>query len=180
MRGNSIELFATNSDYKALFQDVEKSSSVEYCFLEQKASSKIRRVHSFGDIELPSLLPFGNGAGKPSALIVPTGAHVQTRSSRQKDGSDHYVINDQLLNPRSVYLLVGGQFGSNILLPGQISNISEHEDSISLFATIKKAAKRTLVRVKSFHLGREALALMRNGFRLTGSAASGAEYDLRE
>jgi hypothetical protein len=85
----------------------------------------------------------------------------------------------QLLNPDTVAFNPGGLWNNEVLLHGAVSTASETEVSLALMKAYRSAIKKKFVRVRSFYVGPQALALLQNGMRLTISVDSPKEFDLR-
>lgn len=96
--------------------------------------------------EAEQFLPF------MSYLLVPDGAVVQPRAIALKSGGIRYVV-DQVKNPESVVLTVGGAIGESHLIAGQLGTISDHELSKKAFDGLVREFRQEFKKVKSYYLG---------------------------
>ena len=118
---------------------------------------------------------FGSG---PRYLLLENEAKPNLRAIRRNDSSDWWAI-DQLLNPGSVVLTIGGSFGDRVLIRSEISTTGLSSGSTSLLNAAKRAVAKDFSRVRAFWVGPEALGLLSRGWRLTTNVAAPPEYDLR-
>jgi hypothetical protein len=86
---------------------------------------------------------------------------------------------DQLANPDSTMLWHGGMYGESVLLYGRVATTSKTRVALSLQRAFESAIKKQFVRVKAFYVGAQAEELLDIGFRLTISAESPNDYDLK-
>jgi hypothetical protein len=112
-----------------------------------------------------------------SFLVSPADAEINLRALSATDGKRRFAI-DQLKNPDTITFSPGGLWNNNILLHGRVATASASSVSQALIKRFQSTLKKTFVKVKAFHVGPQALALLKNGRRLTISAQSPQEFDL--
>ncbi len=93
-------------------------------------------------------------------------------------GVERYAIN-QLLNPDTITFTPGGIWNDEILLHGGIGTASQSELSDALMKRFRAAIKRSFSKIRAFYFGPQALVLLKSGTRLTISAESPPEFDLK-
>ncbi|XVJ59925.1 MAG: hypothetical protein HEQ23_11200 [Tepidisphaera sp.] len=89
-----------------------------------------------------------------------------------------YVL-DQLHNPDTVVLTPAGMWKDDVLLHGLVSTVSDSPIAKEIMKLFAAAIKKQFVKVRSFWVGPDALALLKRGKRLTIAAQSPAEFDLK-
>jgi hypothetical protein len=94
-----------------------------------------------------------------------------------RSGGTNYHI-DQLTNPDSIILTPGGLWTEEIVLHGQLATASLSEPSKRLMERFKHQFEKQFVRVKAYHVGPKALALLQAGKRLTIAEQSPRDFDL--
>jgi len=101
---------------------------------------------------------------------------VVLRRIDARTGPIHTI--DQLLNPDTVVITVGGFFAPSVLIAGSLG--AAHDTSISraLFASWRRPIRRMWRKRKSAYLGPQALEAFEAGSRLTWSASGAREFDL--
>jgi len=93
-------------------------------------------------------------------------------------GTDRFII-DQLLNPDTITFTVGGLWNNEILLHGSVGTASQSKSSQMLMRVFHDALNKQFVKVRAFYVGPQALELLKNGKRLTISAQSPQQFDLK-
>jgi len=93
-------------------------------------------------------------------------------------GVDRFAI-DQLDNPDTITFTPGGVWKEDILLHGGIGTASQSKTSEALMKRFRTIVKKAFVKVQAFYVGPQAFELLRRGKRLTISAQSPQEFDLR-
>jgi hypothetical protein len=76
-------------------------------------------------------------------------------------------------------ILPGGLFEDSCLLAGQMGTVAEDDEALALFHDYSRAVTKGFGRVRGYLVGPDALVLLSRGLRLTTSARSPREYDLK-
>jgi hypothetical protein len=84
-----------------------------------------------------------------------------------------------MLNEDTVLFWPGGRYGDGIFLYGEVSTISNRATSRNLYDLMAKLFCQHFTAVDEFLVGPEALALLKAGVRLTLSASTPPEFDLK-
>jgi hypothetical protein len=129
-------------------------------------------IPDFGQVRNPTI------ADSPAYLVALQGTAVQVRSIPLKAGGINFAI-DQRLNKDTVTLSPGGMYGDDVLLYGSIGTVSESDASLDLYDFMVEPYLASFVPVREFFLGPEAFDLWKSGVRLTSSAKSPPELDLK-
>jgi hypothetical protein len=110
-------------------------------------------------------------------LVLPRCEQSTIRTVHENSGITSYRV-DQLLNPRSVELQPSHRFDAMTLLGGRLATASEHPDSVVLYKRLKKEFSRAWKCVEGVLVAPEAMAIARNGGRLTWGVDRDPKYDL--
>ena len=172
-----INLFATGGDWHNLLASIEDKIEVFYVKSGIKNDTLSCKESHRGWEGLGSSIS-GNLNNDSAFLCVSKNASIKFRGVDQRDGGRIDFI-DQMENPDTVSLKIGGQFGERILVAGQIGTISDSDWSLHAFSIFHREVKKQFVKIKSYFVGNEALELLRNGWRLTANVRSPKIYDLQ-
>lgn len=110
-------------------------------------------------------------------LVVDRGMPVNFRLVPQRSGGEMYAV-DQLNNPYTIWLDVGGLLAERHLIAGRIGTVGNCHQSDELYAVFTKVIRRRFEKIKSFHVGPEAAFMLDNGGRLSATPKSPKIYDL--
>jgi hypothetical protein len=170
--------FATARDLAPVLSLLEARERLQYTSMRQVKSDRPRTYLSYADI--PDFGQANDPAGvmNPAYLVALQGTVVQVETIPQRTGGINFVI-DQRLNEDTVILRPGGMCGRDVLLPGAIATVSESAASLNLYDFMVEPYLAGFTKVQEFFLGPHALELLRSGIRLTTSATSPAEFDLK-
>lgn len=114
----------------------------------------------------------------PAYLAAKRDVVLKVRPIPQRGGGLKYAL-DQLANPETVVLRLGGVSEEGCLLAGQVGTASANPDSVDLYRVFCTALVSQFTKMKSYYVGNEAAELLERGWRLTSSAKSPRIYDLR-
>lgn len=103
---------------------------------------------------------------------------MQVKSIHLRTGGINFSIG-QNLNKDTVTLRPGGMYGQDVLLYGSIGTVSESDASLSLYDFMVTPYLARFAPVNEFFIGPEAFELWKSGVRLTISATSPADFDLK-
>ena len=171
--------FATSGDLLPVLLSVEARHSIVYTRVDHVNTSRVEPFCSARD--LPTLFqpaPFESSVNCPTYLITESGTDVILEQLHCYDGKDRWAI-DQLANPDSTILRHGGLYGDNVLLHGEIRTASKTQVAVRLQRSFDTAVRKHFVKIHSFYVGRDAVALLDSGFRLTAAGQCPLEFDLR-
>jgi len=169
--------FALSNDLLPVFDRVEKKHSLAYTLCGMFESAAFRSFEN--GASLPAL---GEEAGSSSIncetyLVCPTLVPVQARALPQLIGGTKYAI-DQLANPDTVTLSLGGLHPSGTLISGRVATTSQSVAAKTLQSAFARAIGAQFTRVRAFYVGPSALMLLQRGGRLTQNISSPPEYNL--
>jgi hypothetical protein len=160
-------------DLYVLFSLVEATSEFTYALMENFDSADPRPSYTTAR-ELPSL-----GQATSYASIGSSAYLVVRRAQRvNPEIIGARVVIDQLANPHSIRLILGGLFSPLILLEGVVDTCSSTPESRSIHAEWRKAMLEVWTKRGPHLLGAGALAMLRDGGRLLQDSRSTPEYDL--
>jgi hypothetical protein len=171
-----INLFATGDDWRALLSDVEGQMAICYVRGGNQSGSPCR-IASHRDLEKLGFSDSGSANNNPIYLCARSDADIEVRGVDQRSG-ERMIFVDQKTNFDTVAIKLGGQFKENVLIAGQIGTVSESEWSLRAFEIFQKEVRKQFEKVKSYHVGKEALKFLHEGWRLTANVRSPEVYDL--
>jgi len=174
---STVRFFATSSDLLRALLRLEKVRDVHYFRAGIFETNEPTAFASAADI--PNLGISENGAFGlgPRYLLSEGKAQPLPRQIHRQDGNLWYAF-DQLVNPDSAVLSIGGTFGAKALIRSEITATGLTAPSKSLVDAARRAVSKDFTRVRAFWVGPEALKLLSCGWRLTTNAAGSPEYDL--
>ncbi|QJE95266.1 hypothetical protein [Luteolibacter luteus] len=175
-KAKSINLFAAGDDWRNLLSSVEEQMTIYYVRGGAQNGPPCR-MGSHRELEKLGSSDSGNANGDQTYLCVRGDADIEVRGVDQRNGGRMDFV-DQKTNFDTVAIKTGGQFESNVLIAGQIGTVSESEWSLRAFAIFQKEVRKRFEKVKSYYVGKEALKLLRDGWRLTANVRSPEAYDL--
>lgn len=120
----------------------------------------------------------GNLAGAVRYLVTNPRERVNVRVIETTRGQRRYLV-DQLVNPDSVVFSGGGEYGTSLVLQGEVGTASKTEVAKHIMNVFRKALRKYCVRIQDCWIGPEALTRLDRGDRLTCSEHASAELDLR-
>jgi hypothetical protein len=172
-----INFFALKEDILPVLEEFEAAGPVKYV-PKGTTNSPNYSIFRHG-MALPNLGSASNvsAINSVSFLVGAEDAEINLRTLSAIDGKSRFAI-DQLQNPDTITFSPGGLWNNDILLHGRVATASESKVSQALMKRFQTALKKTFVKVKAFHVGPQALTLLKNGKRLTISAQSPQEFDL--
>ena len=110
-------------------------------------------------------------------LVCEEKYNVRVRTIPQRNGGMKFGI-DPMENINTVVLRLGGIFEHKRLISSDVSTTFTAKPGKEIFNLIAIAIWRSFKRIRSYHVGPEALELFDKGVRLTPTAKSPEEYDL--
>jgi len=177
--GRHIFMFyATARDLRPVLSLLESKKKLQYTSMHNVESDRPQTYYSYVDIPDFGRTNHPTAVINPSYLVALQGTAVQVRIIPQRAGGVNFAI-DQRLNEDTVTLRPGGMFGSNVLLYGSIGTVSESAASLDLYDFVVEPYLALFERVHEFFLGPDAFDLWKSGVRLTTSATSPIDFDLK-
>jgi hypothetical protein len=170
--------FATARDLAPVLSLLEAREKLQYTSMHQVESNRPETYLSYTAIPDFGQPHDPTGVMNPAYLVAVQGTIVQVECIPQKAGGMNFDV-DQRLNENTVILRPGGMYGHDVLLPGAIATVSESAASLQLYDFMVEPFLARFAPVNEFFLGPEAFAFWKSGVRLTISAASPAEFDLK-
>lgn len=170
--------YATARDLTPVLALLETQKKLQYAPMWPVVTNKAQIYFSYADIPDFGQTSNPTAIHNPAYLVALRGTTVLVRSIPLKAGGMNFAI-DQMLNKDTVTLRPGGQYGHNVLLYGSIGTASESDPSLNLYDFMVGPYLARFTKVREFFLGPEALKLWKSGVRLTISATSPADFDLK-
>jgi hypothetical protein len=170
--------YATGSDLGPLLSSLEAQRRLQYTLTDLFETNQPQTYLSYADIPDFGRASFPSSPSNQCYLVSIRGTVVNVRNVPQKAGGILFAI-DQKLNEDTVNFWPGGEFGNGILLYGEVNTISNTVTSRSLYDSMEKVFSQSFTQVQEFLVGPEAVNLCKAGVRLTLSASTPAEFDLK-
>lgn len=167
--------YATSDDLLEVFGHFEKTREVTYTPMGAVQSADLTIFQSGKYI--PSLSSPAKARYDHSYLVTPKTVRPIARQIPLRTGGMAYAV-DQLVNPISIEFSQGGFYAPDILLDGRVATCSEHPDAVRLYRAFASSIAKVFSRVRAYYVGPQALALLKDGCRLTIGANSPRDYDL--
>ncbi len=169
--------YAVLEDLVALMEIVDGQGQLKYTpmgnFLKSDFDDHISNFNV--GVEIPNL---GTATADSSAACESLLVSEGSVNLRQAGINGERVCVDQLINPDSVEFRPGGLWNENVVIQGRIATASQSQISQALMKRFHASMKRCFSKVGSHYVGRKALALLREGKRLTYAVQSPPECDL--
>ena len=173
-----FEVFASRSDWSSLLAEIEAEQPLQYVESGLKPSEIAVVRSSYSDIEDLGIAKRGDQNLEPIYLVMVAGRPVVARTIPQRRGGALYSFGPEK-NPASIVMKVGGEFGGQAIIAGQLGTRSDDPESLDLIKLFGKAIRRRFKKVRSFWVGEGAYQALIAGFRLNGSISAPPETDLR-
>jgi hypothetical protein len=169
--------YATRTDLAEIFSVAEAAQSLTYAVCGVFDSPKATTFTHASDF----LDHFGKDESadftQQTLLVTQRSTPVVASTIRLETGQLRYAI-DQLENPESVTVDLGGPAGPRLLLPGRVATASRAAVAIRLQKSFTSIFKARFRRVRAYWVGPEAYLAWQGGWRLTVSSAAAPEFDL--
>jgi hypothetical protein len=172
----STYFFATGDDLKELFQLVETNQHFLYV--------RGGHVRGAGAEVYKSGMDLPNLGRASSDMTVSCDSYLVARSTtpivmRNVEATRGDILTiDQLRNPDTIWISVGGRFSPTVLLAGAVETVSDTPPSRAMMASWRRAMGKLWGKRKAFLVGKEALDVLQAGGRLTMSVPGSREFDL--
>ena len=170
--------YATARDLAPVLSLLEAQKKLQYTPMHDVVTDRAQIYLSYADIPDFGRTNNPTAVHNPAYLVALRGTVVQVKTIHLRAGGINFAV-DQRLNKDTVTLRPGGMYGRDVLLYGSIGTVSESEASLSLYDFMVEPYLACFTKVREFFLGPQALELWRSGIRLTTSATSSAEFDLK-
>jgi hypothetical protein len=170
--------YATAADLGPLLLSLEARERLQYTRTGLFESNELQVYLSYTDIPDFGLPDHPTATVGPSFLVAVQGTAVHARPVPQRDGGVRFSVG-QKLNNDTVVFWPGGRYGTEILLYGQIGTISASATSQYLYNRMAKLFRKHFMSVNKYLVGPEAFSLGKGGVRLTLSASTPPDFDLR-
>jgi hypothetical protein len=178
MRPGQFLFYATAADLAPLLSSLEAHQNLQYTLKGLFETNRLQTYLSHADIPDFGRASFPSAVSNPSYLVSSRGAVVRVRDVPQRAGGTLFAV-DQKLNRNTINFWPGGRYGNDLLLYGEVNTISNSAPSTSLYDLLIKLFRQRFVQVREFLVGPEAFSLAKTGVRLTLSASTPSEFDLK-
>lgn len=157
----------------------EELVPVDYYSMIPSSSNSPSRFSTFRDLPQLGKASRDNTMGSDEYLLVAKGCPILARPVPQFVGGVKYFV-DQLVNPCTVTFAPGGLWQGDVIIGGLVATVHNDAASQTLMKMFSRAIRKNSRKITRYWVGQEAAQLLTRGFRLTDSASSPVEFDLRE
>jgi hypothetical protein len=169
MSKTQIPVYATSEDWRHLLTSVSSQRPLKLVKAGLFATAAAGAADVLDDLD--KIEPFAG------YLVLAGMDQISPRRIPQRGGDPKYAV-DQISNPDSIILNVGGMASQDCLVAGQVGTARTEQAAQELHALFEKAIKKQFVRIKSYYVAPLALQLLDSGARLTPTRNSPQAYDL--
>lgn len=175
-----IHFYALKQDLLEVLDIVEEQESLVYFPMGNFAADSYldQSERFFSSRYIPNLghTKADSTAATASFLVGKHDTPMQIRRVSGRNG-DRICV-DQLANPDTIEFKPGGRRQEGIILAGRFATVSSTSSSQALMLQYHDAIKRSFSKVAAYFVGREALACLQKGERLSIGVTSSPEFDL--
>jgi len=104
---------------------------------------------------------------------------LQPHEIKMNDGSGIKICIDEVYNPESISILIGGEAAPENIVTTTISSAYYSQSAKDIFKLVKKAITQNSKKVKGFYVFPSAFARFKNGCRLSQEFEFNRDYDLK-
>jgi hypothetical protein len=172
-----ILFFALQEDILSVLEIVETGGPIKYA----RMGGQFDTLKTFNaGAEIPQLgrASSDSSISCESFLVAHRETPIQLRFLEKVNNRQRFAV-DQLLNPDTIALTPGGLWDEETVLNGRAATVSESQRSEDLMKRFQAAIKKNFRKIKTFYVGPQAYTLLEQGKRLTISAQSPREFDLK-
>lgn len=174
-----IQFFALKDDLLRVLEAVEHNGPLKYIRMGVYPQPKPEVFHRGADLPALGQATSETASTSQSFLVCEPEVPVRMRTVGLHSGGTNYHI-DQLVNPDTLTFTPGGLWTEEILLCGRFATVSASLSGPAkrLMSRFRDQVKKHFVRVKAYHVGPNALRLLKAGKRLTVAEQSPHDFDL--
>ena len=178
MASKRVFFFATRADIEPGIRTIEATIQLNYYLAGLRYSAEGDHFASLLELKTLGLSPSANQSLCDRYLTLRKDIEVKVRRIPQAKGGVRFSF-DQRENPTSIVVMPGGVISPGLLMVGLISTASDDPASLKLLRKYGKLLTRGFVREDLYLIGKEALAMHREGARLIANhVAQNPEYDV--
>jgi len=165
MSKKPVPFFATRGDLITVVHEVTQARPVDF-------------VHAglFAEPRPQVLVDVADLSAFEAYLVVDRGGVVSLRQVSQRKGGHMYAV-DQLENPHTIVLHIGGVLADQHLIAGHIGTVGNSKQSDEMHSLFARVIRKRFEKIKSFYVGPEAAAMLDSGARLSATPKSPMAYD---
>jgi hypothetical protein len=177
MKSRQLMFFTVFEDIEKIFKNIEIAIDIQYYNAGMMDCKDIPNYSSIFDILNLGFTLSGDWNRIDNYLVIKKATSLNIREVPQKTGEVKFAV-DQLINPKSIELKLGGIYKDNIIVAGRVATVSEDEVSNELYKLFSSKIKKEFIKIGTFYVGKIAEEKLRNGWRLVTNEKSPKEYDL--
>lgn len=171
-----IMFFATRDDLLAVLGPIERVCGIRYYPFGRYPESSIPQYTSADQIPNLSLSLTGMDSTDPHYLILPSSVPLALRTNKLMP-EVMFVDND--CNLSAVGIIPGGCFGDDCIIQGTFFVESRNADAMQLLKRYRRSLCTEFRKIIDCYVGPVAYDRWQRGTRLTDSARSSRDRDLR-
>jgi len=170
--------YAFAEDCALLLSEFETRQMVRYHRAGNFTSRPGKPFQTWSDLPDIGVAHGDSSNACPNYLISPVGSEPVVRTMGGFLKKRRFLV-DQLVNPETVTLNLGGVWRDEALLSGRVACAHSNPVSTQLIRSFDAGFRKHFVKVKAYWVGPQALAYLNQGGRLTAAIQCPADYDLQ-
>jgi len=178
MSGKRTMFFLGMADLQRLAEDMVDVGAIQFTLTGMFPHPGLKTVSRLATVDGLGTAATGRSILEPAFLVTRSGTPVNVRRVPQRDATIKYAV-DQLENPDTVVLRLGGEFERRVVVAGELSTVSNTPVAAALFKSIHRVIVGRSRAVKGVRVGEAAAELWRAGYRLTDDCRSPQDFDLK-
>lgn len=178
MKSLSTYFYATSNDLIGLLNAVESERALRYTETGLFDSPDLMQHSSLAALQELGVAQHGDMNHQACFLTSDRNVPIKVREVPQRSGGMKYAV-DQLINPSTVALRLGGLFQQHCLISSMVGTaaVDDHLGT-EILKLIRTEITKQFDSLNGTYVGTEAHLLFKKGVRLTANANSPVEYDL--
>lgn len=174
MAGKQIMFYLKSKELIEILSILKKDLEIEIIKAGISDVPKIKKLDIENADQYFQQVPTGDWNQNNKCLIVSKGENIIIREIKQRNGTMRYSV-DQMKNPESLILFVGGEYKDNVLIAGKIGYLTEGCFTKLAFNAFKKIITSISKKREGWYLSKD----LNQSCRLTTNVNSSEEYDLK-
>lgn len=179
MSGSSIEFYADKNDLGHLFSLFNESH--DYKYIQSMSALGEKNIETKDSSTLLDFLVSQSSPNQTNVfLCAEATTEIVTMPINMKTEKGVKLKVDQVFNPDSSEILLGGQVDEGLIVNTTLRTTGESAAAKKIFKNLKKIIVKNSTKIKSFYVLPSALEKFENGIRLAQGKDFHPDYDLKK
>lgn len=171
-------MFATRADIESGLRRFEAARPIDYVLTGMFDTDHVTRYRSALEIPNLGISNTGDSILEPKYIVVPASDPIRATAIPQRRGGVKFVVDQHNSGSSSFLFCPGGMYRREALISGELGPSMSNDTSTELFGIFCRELLKGFTKVKLYHVGPEAMSLLREGLRLTESVTAEKQCDL--